>query len=538
MGALSSQFWILGSERVGFWFEGVIRSQKDCAEEYAHHIVGVHPGTLTPNPLPVAELTSQLESLPPPVNTARAKPWGSVARYACDPESSPGNLEPCVFRGAIEKGNVFTMTSLNHLQSVDQSVLQAMQAEEGRQRDTVELIASENFTSPAVREATGSCLTNKYAEGYPGRRYYGGCENADRVENLARERVQELFQVPYSNVQPHSGSQANMAIYCGFLRPGDTVLGMDLSHGGHLTHGSRVNFSGQLYQSVFYGLDPESQTIDYEQVRDMAVKHRPGLIVAGASAYPREIDFAAFRRIADEVGAYLLVDMAHIAGLVAAGLHQSPMQHADFVTSTTHKSLRGARGGFILSANSAYGKTINSQIFPGLQGGPLMHVIAAKAVAFGEALRPEFGKYQQQVVDNARTLASSLLDLGYQLISGGTDNHLLLVDLRNKGITGKEAEDALDRVGITVNKNSVPLDKESPSVTSGIRLGTPLMTTRGMQGEHMVQIAQWIDRALQYRDNETELTRLATEVKEFTADFPLFLYSPDQLADPKRTVKN
>lgn len=436
------------------------------------------------------------------------------------------------------KDSVLPMNIQQNLQYEDPKVWQAIQDEEGRQRDTLELIASENFASPAVREATGSCFTNKYAEGYPGKRYYGGCENADRIEDLARDRVQELFQVTYSNVQPHSGSQANMAIYCGFLQPGDTVLGMDLSHGGHLTHGSRVNFSGQLYHSVFYGLHPESQTIDYEQVREMARKHKPRLIIAGASAYPREIDFQAFRQIANEVGAYLLVDMAHIAGLVATGLHQSPMQLADFVTSTTHKSLRGPRGGFILSNTAEYGKKLNSQIFPGLQGGPLMHVIAAKAVAFGEALRPEFAKYQNQVVANAKTLASSLADLGYDLISGGTDNHLLLVDLRGKNVSGKDAEETLDRVGITVNKNSVPLDQASPSVTSGMRLGTPLVTTRGMHGEHMERIALWMDRALQNKDNDTELARLAKEVEEFAAEFPLFLNSPDELDSRIGRVKN
>jgi glycine hydroxymethyltransferase len=432
-------------------------------------------------------------------------------------------------RGHGEKDKALSANILQDLQGEDPKVWQAIQDEEQRQRDTLELIASENFTSPAVREATGSCFTNKYAEGYPGKRYYGGCENADRVEDLAKERVQQLFQVSYSNVQPHSGSQANMAVYCGFLQPGDTVLGMDLSHGGHLTHGSKVNFSGQLYKSVFYGLHPDSQTIDYEQVRELARKHEPRLIIAGASAYPREIDFQIFRHIADEVGAYLLVDMAHIAGLVATGLHQSPMHVADFVTSTTHKSLRGPRGGFILSSTREYGKKINSQIFPGLQGGPLMHVIAAKAVAFGEALRPEFATYQRQVVANAKSLASSLADLGYKLVSGGTDNHLLLVDLREKNVSGKEAEDILDRVGITVNKNSVPRDQASPSVTSGMRLGTPLLTTRGMREEHMERIAQWMDRALQNKDNASELACLANEVKKFAAEFPLFLNSPKHL---------
>ncbi len=424
------------------------------------------------------------------------------------------------------------------LQSLDPQVWQAIQREESRQRDTIELIASENFTSPAVREATGSCLTNKYAEGYPGKRYYGGCEHADEVEEMARSRVEELFQAPYSNVQPHSGSQANMAVYFGFLKPGDTVLGMDLSHGGHLTHGSPVNFSGQLYHSVFYGVDPDTQTIDYEQLREQARKHKPGMIVAGSSAYPREIDFAAFRRVADEVGAYLMVDMAHIAGLVATGLHQSPLGEADFVTSTTHKSLRGPRGGFILSNTPSYGKKLNSQIFPGLQGGPLMHVIAAKAVAFGQALRPEFGMYQKQVVANAKVLARQLLELGFDLVSGGTDNHLLLVDLRRKGVTGKEAEEVLDRVGITVNKNSIPFDNESPFVTSGIRLGTPVVTTRGMQEEEMARIAHWMDRALEHRHDDAELDRLAREIGEFASGFPLFVECPEQLKGEAATERN
>ncbi|MCF8029791.1 MAG: serine hydroxymethyltransferase [Desulfohalobiaceae bacterium] len=430
------------------------------------------------------------------------------------------------------------MKKQQDLQSVDPQIWQAIQLEERRQRNTIELIASENYTSPAVREATGSCLTNKYAEGYPGKRYYGGCENADEVESLARTRVQELFQAPFSNVQPHSGSQANMAIYCGFLQPGDTVLGMDLSHGGHLTHGSRVNFSGQLYNSVFYGVHPETQTIDYQNVRELALQHRPRLIIAGTSAYPRELDFRAFQRIAEEVGAYLLVDMAHIAGLVATGLHQDPLDQADFVTSTTHKSLRGPRGGFILSKNLDYEKRLNSQIFPGLQGGPLMHVIAAKAVAFGEALRPEFALYQKQVTANARALANNLLDLGYELVSGGTDNHLLLVDLRGKGVNGKEAEEVLDRIGITVNKNSVPFDTESAFVTSGIRMGTPVVTTRGMQEEDMARIAEWMDRAIRYRDNETELSKLTNHIEEFTSQFSLFMECPQQTNNYSKKGRN
>ncbi len=409
------------------------------------------------------------------------------------------------------------------LQKQDPEVWQAIELEKKRQQNTIELIASENFTSAAVREATGSCLTHKYAEGYPGKRYYGGCEHADLVEDLARSRVQELFQASYANVQPHSGSQANMAVYFGFLQPGDTVLGMDLSHGGHLTHGSQVNFSGKLYKGVSYGLHPETQTLDYAQVLELAQKHRPRLIIAGASAYPRSIDFARFKQIASQVGAKLLVDMAHIAGLVAVGLHPSPLKEADFVTSTTHKSLRGPRGGFILS-NQDVGKVLDSQIFPGLQGGPLMHVIAAKAVAFGEALRPEFKIYQEQILANSRALASSLSDMGYNLVSGGTDNHLLLLDLRNKSISGKEAELVLDRVGITVNKNSVPFDPQPASVTSGIRLGSPVVTTRGMLEEDMTRIAQWIDQALQSRKNETKLQQLSMQIQDFASKFPLFVY--------------
>ncbi|MFO8033175.1 MAG: serine hydroxymethyltransferase [Desulfohalobiaceae bacterium] len=419
---------------------------------------------------------------------------------------------------------------MQELKKQDPEIWQAIELEEKRQRNTIELIASENFISPAVRQATGSCLTHKYAEGYPGKRYYGGCEHADQVEEMARSRVQKIFQASYANVQPHSGSQANMAVYFGFLQPGDTVLGMDLAHGGHLTHGSRVNFSGRIYKGVSYGLHPETQTIDYDQVLDLARKHKPKLIIAGASAYPRSIDFSRFRQIAQEVGAKLMVDMAHIAGLVAVGLHPSPMQEADFVTSTTHKSLRGPRGGFILS-NQDVGKVLDSQIFPGLQGGPLMHVIAAKAVSFAEALQPEFKAYQEQVLTNSRTLGSSLAELGYDLISGGTDNHLLLVDLRSKEITGKEAELVLDRVGITVNKNSVPFDPQSAMVTSGIRLGTPVVTTRGMQEGDMARIAGWMDQALQNRKDESRLEQLSLEIQDFAAGFPLFVPCPQGKVD-------
>ncbi|MFP4392725.1 MAG: serine hydroxymethyltransferase [Desulfohalobiaceae bacterium] len=426
---------------------------------------------------------------------------------------------------------------MQELKTQDPEIWQAIELEEKRQQNTIELIASENFTSPAVRQATGSCLTHKYAEGYPGKRYYGGCEHADQVEEMARSRVQKLFQSSYANVQPHSGSQANMAVYFGFLQPGDTVLGMDLAHGGHLTHGSRVNFSGRIYKGISYGLHPETQTIDYDQILDLARKHRPRLIIAGASAYPRSIDFSKFRQIAQETGAKLMVDMAHIAGLVAVGLHPSPLQEADFVTSTTHKSLRGPRGGFILS-NHDVGKVLDSQIFPGLQGGPLMHVIAAKAVAFGEALQPEFKAYQKQVLANSRALGFNLKELGYELISGGTDNHLLLMDLRNKEITGKEAELVLDRVGITANKNSVPSDPQPATVTSGIRLGTPVVTTRGMREEDMARIANWMDQALQNRKDESRLEQLSLEIQDFAAGFPLFVTCPQGKLDMAGTADN
>jgi glycine hydroxymethyltransferase len=429
------------------------------------------------------------------------------------------------------------MNMMQELKKQDPDIWHAIELEEKRQRSTIELIASENFTSPAIRQATGSCLTHKYAEGYPGKRYYGGCEHADQVEELARNRVQKLFQASYANVQPHSGSQANMAVYFGFLQPGDTVLGMDLAHGGHLTHGSKVNFSGRIYKGVSYGLHPETQTIDYDQVLDLARKHKPGLIIAGASAYPRSIDFSRFRQIAQEVGAKLMVDMAHIAGLVAVGLHPSPLQDADFVTSTTHKSLRGPRGGFILS-NHDVGKVLDSQIFPGLQGGPLMHVIAAKAVAFAEALQPEFKAYQEQVLKNSRALGFRLAELGYDLISGGTDNHLLLVDLRSKDITGKEAELVLDRVGITGNKNSVPYDPQPATVTSGIRLGTPVVTTRGMQEEEMARIANWMDQALQNRKDESRLEQLSQEIEDFAAGFPLFMPCPQHKANLVEATDN
>ncbi len=403
----------------------------------------------------------------------------------------------------------------------DPELARAISLESERQMDQLELIASENFVSPAVRQAQGSILTHKYAEGYPGKRYYGGCQYVDIAESLAQERAQKLFGCPYANVQPHSGSQANMAAYLACLNPGDTVLGMNLSHGGHLTHGSPVNFSGRLFRVVSYGVQRETGRIDYDEVAELAQKHKPGLIVAGASAYPRSIDFARFRRIADDVGAKLFVDMAHIAGLVAAGLHQNPVQHAHITTTTTHKTLRGPRGGMIL-ASEDMGKTLNSQIFPGIQGGPLMHVIAAKAVAFGEALRPAFTEYQQRVVKNAATLAQCLVDAGYDLVSGGTDNHLMLVDLTSKNLTGKDAEHALDQAGITVNKNTVPFETRSPFVTSGIRLGTAALTTRGMNEDDMRSVAGFLVAALEKAADATALAQIRKDVVSFARRFPLF----------------
>lgn len=405
----------------------------------------------------------------------------------------------------------------------DRAIGMAVYNESIRQLCKLELIASENFVSTAVRQAQGSVMTHKYAEGYPGKRYYGGCEHVDVAENLAIERAKNLFGADYVNVQPHSGSQANMAVYFGAVEIGDTVLGMNLSHGGHLTHGSPVNFSGRFFKIVSYGVCKETGRIDYDQVRELAREHQPKLIVAGASAYPRIIDFTAFRAIADEVGAKLMVDMAHIAGLVATGLHPSPVGHAQYITSTTHKTLRGPRGGLIV-ADAEFGKTLNSQIFPGIQGGPLMHVIAAKAVAFGEALRPGFKDYQKRVVENAATLAAELASAGFDLVSGGTDNHLILVDLTNKNITGKEAETALDKAGITVNKNSVPFETRSPFITSGIRLGTPALTTRGMRPEDMRKIAAWIVESLDSRDNETRLAEIDKTISAFASKFPLFAW--------------
>lgn len=403
----------------------------------------------------------------------------------------------------------------------DKELYAAMQAELGRQRTKIELIASENFVSEAVMEAQGSVLTNKYAEGYPGRRYYGGCEHVDVAEDLARERAKQLFGAEYVNVQPHSGAQANMAVYFTILQQGDTVLGMNLSHGGHLTHGSPVNFSGVQYNFVEYGVDRETQRINYDEVRRLAVEHKPKLIVAGASAYPRAIDFKKFREIADEVGAYLMVDMAHIAGLVAAGLHENPVPHAHFVTTTTHKTLRGPRGGMIL-CEEKFGKAIDKSIFPGIQGGPLMHVIAAKAVAFGEALREDFKTYAQNVIDNAARLANGLIAEGITIVSGGTDNHLLLIDLQSLNVTGKVAEHVLDEVGITVNKNTIPFDPASPFVTSGVRIGTAAVTSRGFGLEHMDELAKIIALVLKNHESETALAEARTRVAALCDQVPLY----------------
>ena len=408
---------------------------------------------------------------------------------------------------------------MEYLKNNDLKIYEIIEEENKRQEDHIELIASENFVSRAVMEANGSILTNKYAEGYPAKRYYGGCEVVDKVENIARDRMKELFGAEHANVQPHSGSQANMAVYFSVLKPGDTVLGMNLSHGGHLTHGSPVNFSGMLYNIIPYGVNSETETIDYEEVRVLAKEHNPKMIVIGASAYPRAIDFALFREICDEVGAYMFVDMAHIAGLVATGAHESPVPYADFVTTTTHKTLRGPRGGAIL-CKEKYAKQIDKSIFPGMQGGPLMHTIAAKAVCFGEALKPEFKVYIDQVVQNAKVLGEELVKYGFKLVSGGTDNHLLLIELTNKNITGKEAEKLLDSVGITVNKNTVPNETLSPFVTSGIRIGTPAVTTRGFKDEEMKKIAELINETIENREGNLELIR--DKVVQLCSKYPLY----------------
>ncbi|MEN8781248.1 MAG: serine hydroxymethyltransferase [Desulfobacterales bacterium] len=411
--------------------------------------------------------------------------------------------------------------NLKLIANTDPDMARTIAEELGRQRTTLEMIASENFTSPAVMAVQGSVLTNKYAEGYPDKRYYGGCEFVDIAEKLAVDRAKELFNSAYANVQPHSGSQANMAVYFAFLKPGDTVLGMNLSHGGHLTHGSPVSFSGRLFNFIPYGVREETGTIDYEALARLADEHRPKMIVAGASAYPRIIDFERFAQVAASVGASLMVDMAHIAGLVAAGLHPSPVPFADAVTSTTHKTLRGPRGGLIL-AQADHGDRLNKQIFPGIQGGPLMHVIAAKALAFKEALSREFAAYQMNVVKNANALARGLMETGLQLVSGGTDNHMMLVDLRQHGITGKEAEDVLGRAGITVNKNAIPFDPLSPLVTSGFRIGTPAVTSRGMRKPEMTVIAGLIDEALKNRGSDAELRRIRSKTVDLCNSFPLY----------------
>lgn len=426
---------------------------------------------------------------------------------------------------------------MTELERVDREIFDVIRQETRRQHRKLEMIASENFVSPAVLEAVGSVLTNKYAEGYPGKRYYGGCEHVDVAENLARERACRLFQCDHANVQPHAGAQANMAVYFSLLEPGDTVLGMNLAHGGHLTHGSPVNFSGRFYKIVSYGVNRETETIDYEELARIARESRPKLIIAGASAYPRTIDFVKFRRIADEVGAFFMTDMAHIAGLVAAGLHPSPLPHADFTTSTTHKTLRGPRGGLILIGKDKentlgltapksgrlkmWSEVLDGTVMPGMQGGPLMHVIAGKAVAFKEALEPSFREYQKQILRNAQALSAALQEGGARIVSGGTDNHLMLIDVRPFKISGKQAETLLDRANITVNKNGIPFDTASPLVTSGIRVGTPALTTRGMGEKEMKTIAGFVLEVLKNPDNDGRIAEIAGKVEALTANFPL-----------------
>ncbi len=410
---------------------------------------------------------------------------------------------------------------MSFLQQTDPEVFAAIQQETERLEGNLELIASENVVSEAVLEAQGCVMTNKYAEGYPGKRYYGGCEFVDQVESLAIARAKELFGADHANVQPHSGTQANMVVYLSVLKPGDTYLGMNLAHGGHLSMGSPVNFSGILYRVIPYGVSEKTETIDYDEIERLAREHRPRLIIAGASAYPRIIDYERFRRIADQVGAYLMVDMAHIAGLVAAGLHPSPVPYADFVTTTTHKTLRGPRGGLVL-CRAEHAKTLDSKVFPGMQGGPLMHVIAAKAVALKEALAPEFKLYQQQIVKNAKVLAAKLMSKGFRLVSEGTDNHLMLVDLRQSELTGKVAQETLDKAHITVNRNAVPFDTRSPFVTSGIRIGTPAVTSRGMKEKEMELIADFIVRALDQIGDEAVLRKIGDEVRQLCEKFPVY----------------
>jgi glycine hydroxymethyltransferase len=412
---------------------------------------------------------------------------------------------------------------MSYLEKKDPLVYEYVQKELARQRNNLEMIASENFVSKAVLEAQGSILTNKYAEGYPGKRYYGGCVNVDVIENIARDRLKELFSAEHVNVQPHSGSQANMAAYMSILEHGDTVLGMDLAHGGHLTHGHPLNFSGKSYKFVSYGVSKDTETIDYENVREIAVATRPKLIVAGASAYPREIDFEKFRDIADEIGAYFMVDMAHIAGLVAANLHMNPIPYADFVTSTTHKTLRGPRGGIVL-CKEKFAKALDRNVFPGMQGGPLMHIIAAKAVAFYEALQPEYKEYMLKVKNNAHKLAEALVNKGFRVVSGGTDNHMILLDVKHKfNVTGKDAEHLLDEVGITTNKNMIPFDNEKPFVTSGIRIGTPALTTRGFTISDMEEIADIFYETLKNKEENNNLTKQKARVRKLTEKYPLYL---------------
>ncbi|MCX5891021.1 MAG: serine hydroxymethyltransferase [Deltaproteobacteria bacterium] len=410
---------------------------------------------------------------------------------------------------------------MDDLARIDPAIYAVIERERQRQLDKLEMIASENFVSNAVLQAQGSILTHKYAEGYPGRRFYGGCEYVDTAETLALSRVKELFGAAYANVQPHSGTQANMAVYFSVLKYGDTILGMDLAHGGHLSHGASVNFSGRLFKAVTYGVYRQTEEVNFDAVREAALKHRPKMIIAGASAYPRTLDFSRFADIAREVEAYLMVDIAHISGLIAVGLHPSPVPVADFITSTTHKTLRGPRGGLIL-AQAKYGKALDSQIFPGIQGGPLMHIIAAKAVSFQEALAPSFKRYQAQIVANARTLAQEFLQHGYRLVAGGTDTHLILVDVSAMGLTGRQAEEALDRAGITVNKNSIPFDQRPPTITSGIRVGTPALTTRGMKEKEMVIIADFMHQALTAPSDTDLLAKLQAQVKDFCSHYPLF----------------
>ena len=411
---------------------------------------------------------------------------------------------------------------MEYIKNCDLEVYNAIVEEEKRQEEGIELIASENFVSKAVMEAAGSVFTNKYAEGYPERRYYGGCVNADTVEQIAIDRLKKIFGAKFANVQPHSGSQANMGVYVSLLEAGDKILGMGLSSGGHLTHGYKVNFSGKNYIGIEYGLNPETELLDYDEVRRLAVQEKPKIIVAGASAYSRVIDFKKFREIADEVGAYLMVDMAHIAGLVAAGEHPNPMEYADIVTSTTHKTMRGPRGGIILTNNEEIAKKIDKAIFPGIQGGPLMHIIAAKAVAFKEALSPEFKEYQKQVVKNAKAMADALVKGGLRIVSGGTDNHLMLVDLRPKGVTGKMAEESLEKAGITCNKNAIPNDPEKPFITSGVRLGTPAITARGMKEDESVKIAEMIIKVLENVNDDEKIAEVRNEVLKLTEKFPLY----------------